>query len=74
MPGAQVAITEVHMFDSLRLHYGLKVFQSYKWSFIMVVALMVTETAVSLSVPYLIGQQSQSFLLGQDIKGKNFDK
>ncbi|MEC7826278.1 MAG: ABC transporter ATP-binding protein [Pseudomonadota bacterium] len=59
------------MFDSLRLHYGLKVFQSYKWSFIMVVALMVTETAVSLSVPYLIGQQSQSFLQEVTILNNN---
>ncbi|MCP4862405.1 MAG: ABC transporter ATP-binding protein [Alteromonas sp.] len=50
------------MFDKLRVYYGLKVFQTYKWSFVIVVALMVSETAVGLSLPYLIGQQSQAFL------------
>ena len=50
------------MFDKLRVYYGLKVFQAYKWSFVIVVALMVSETAVGLSLPYLIGQQSQAFL------------
>jgi ABC-type multidrug transport system fused ATPase/permease subunit len=50
------------MLDSLRLHYGIKVFQTYKLAFIVVVLLMVAETAVSLSIPYLIGQQSQQFL------------
>lgn len=50
------------MFDRLRLYYGMKVFHAYKWSFLFVVTLMVAETAVSLSVPYLVGQQSQAFL------------
>ncbi|MFS1704469.1 ABC transporter ATP-binding protein [Alteromonas sp. AMM-1] len=59
------------MFNSLRLHYGLKVFQSYKWSFTLVVMLMVTETAVSLTVPYLVGQQSQSFLQEVTILNNN---
>lgn len=50
------------MFNNLRLYYGLKVFQAYKWPFVIVISLMVAETAVGLSVPYLIGQQSQAFL------------
>lgn len=50
------------MFDNLRVYYGLKVFQTYRWSFSIVVVLMIAETAVGLSLPYLIGQQSQAFL------------
>lgn len=50
------------MLNNLRIHYGLKVFQTYKVAFMLVVVLMVSETAVSLSIPYFIGQYSQEFL------------
>ncbi|GGF67852.1 ABC transporter ATP-binding protein [Alteromonas lipolytica] len=50
------------MFNNLRFYYGLKVFEFYRWSFVLVVSLMLAETAVGLSLPYLIGQQSQAFL------------
>lgn len=50
------------MLNSLRFEYGLKVFKGHRRAFIFVVLLMLSETAVSLSVPFFAGQYSQYFI------------
>lgn len=50
------------MFNSLKFKYGLKVFKEHKLAFAYVVFLMICETSVSLSVPFLAGQYSEYFI------------
>ncbi len=50
------------MFTSLKFEYGLKVFKEHKLAFAYVVFLMICETSVSLSVPFLAGQYSEYFI------------
>ena len=50
------------MFNTLKFEYGLKVFKEHKMAFVYVVFLMISETAVSLSVPFFAGQYSEYFI------------
>jgi ABC-type multidrug transport system fused ATPase/permease subunit len=48
--------------NRLRLRYAKRVFNEQRVAFLAVIALMIAETAVSLSIPYLIGKQSKLFI------------
>ncbi|MEP1444761.1 MAG: ABC transporter ATP-binding protein [Paraglaciecola sp.] len=50
------------MFNTLKFEYAMKLFKAHKKAFAYVVCLMICETLVSLSVPFLAGQYSEYFI------------
>jgi ABC-type multidrug transport system fused ATPase/permease subunit len=50
------------MLNTLKFEYGLKVFKEHKLAFTYVVLLMLSETTVSLSVPFFAGKYSEYFI------------